>query len=57
MMQGLFGSKVAGSWTIRVTFLRPVPSSLKAMYSVPATLPSLAVTVLAEVTFGPYSVP
>ena len=53
MMQGLFGSKVAGSWTIRVTFLRPVPSSLKAMYSVPATLPSLA----AAPTFGPYRVP
>ena len=53
MMHGLTGSNVAGTCTISVTFFAPLPSSLKAMYSVPATLPSPAVTTPADVTLGP----
>ena len=56
-MHGLRTSNEAGSCTIKVTFCAPLPSSLKAMYSVPATLPSAAVTTPAEVTFGPYRLP
>ncbi len=57
MMQGALRSNVAGICTIMPTFLRPVPSSAKAMNSLPAILPSPAVTAPADVTFGPYRVP
>jgi len=57
MTQGFFGSKLVGTCTISVTFWRPLPSSAKAMYSVPGTLPSLATTVPCASTFGPYRVP
>ena len=57
IMQGFLGSKLAGTCTMRVTFLRPVPSSANAMYSVPATLPSPVVTLPCASTLGPYSVP
>lgn len=46
IMQGFLGSgKLAGTCTMSVTFLRPVPSSANAMYSVPATLPSPVVLI------------
>ena len=53
IMQGFLGSKLAGTCTMRVTFLRPVPSSANAMYSVPATLPSPVVTLPCASTLGP----
>ena len=55
--QGLAGLKLAGTCTISVTFWRPLPSSANAMYSVPATLPSLAVTLPCASTLGPYRLP
>ena len=45
--------KVEGTCTIKVTLRKPLPSSLKAMASMPATLPSpLPATPLLS-TFGP----
>ena len=45
--------KLSGTCTMSVTFLRPVPSSENAMYSMPAILPSPAVTRPCASTLGP----
>ena len=52
-MQARAGSKLSGTCTIRVTFSRPEPSSVKAMVSVPATLPSPLPGVPSAATPGP----
>jgi hypothetical protein len=52
-MQAFAGSKLAGTWTISVTFCRPDPSSAKAKNSLPAIRPSLAVAWPSSVTLGP----
>ena len=56
-IQGFLGSKLSGTCAISVTFWRPLPSSRRAMYSLPATLPVPCVTWPVAVTLGPYSVP
>lgn len=56
-MHGFAGSKLAGTCTSSVTFLRPLPSSEYARYSVPAILPSPRVSLPARSTFGPQKRP
>ncbi|EDT03273.1 hypothetical protein BamIOP4010DRAFT_3228 [Burkholderia ambifaria IOP40-10] len=56
-MHGCLGSKLAGTCTSSVTFLRPLPSSEYARYSVPGILPSPSVALPSRSTFGPQKRP